>query len=91
LFNLSPQVIDSFLTSSPQKIVTVEEHVLSGGFSSLLLERINDLSLDKKVIRVGISNLDPHLVGSQSFLQTHYGITPENIVSKVISLSGIDS
>jgi transketolase len=83
-----PRDIDEFLKISPERIVTVEEHVLSGGFSGFLLERINDLNLKIKLSRIGIAHLDPHLVGSQSFLQSKYGITSANIVDKVISMNG---
>lgn len=83
--------IDAFLLSSPRKIVAVEEHVLSGGFSSFLLERISDLGLETRVSRIGIADLNPHLVGSQTFLQSMYGITSENIVAKVLAMIGQSS
>lgn len=85
---LKDSEVDNFLINNKSKIVAIEEHVLTGGFSSMLLERSNDLQLNVSISRIGISNLDPHLVGDQNFLRSHYGITTQQIVARGLSLSG---
>lgn len=79
--------IDDFLNSAPQNILTIEEHVLTGGFSSMILERVSDLGMTVNLKRIGIRKLDPHLVGSQSFLREKYGLTVENIVNSAMELT----
>lgn len=86
MWNLSPSSFDQLLLQNPKKIITLEEHVLAGGFSSMLLERISDAGLDIKVKRVGISRINPDLVGSQDFLRLEYGVTSSEIVKRAISL-----
>jgi 1-deoxy-D-xylulose-5-phosphate synthase len=86
MWNLSQSSFDQLLRLNPRKIVTLEEHVLAGGFSSMLLERISDAGLDIEVKRVGISRINPDLVGSQNFLRLEYGVTSEEIVKQALSL-----
>lgn len=88
---ISQEKVDEFLDSKPTLVLSVEEHVLSGGFSSLLLERINDLGMVTRVERIGIRDLNPHLVGSQQFLQTHYGLTAVNIAERALRKLGKSS
>jgi len=80
--------IDNLLKLKASNLVTIEEHVLSGGFSSFILERLSDLELPTRVKRIGIRKIDPHLVGSHSFLREHYGITTKNIVENALELVG---
>lgn len=88
IYRLENNVIDEFLLANQTKIISVEEHVLSGGFSSLLLERCNDLAINSRIHRVGISEIDPHLVGDQNFLREKYGLTEEAIVKSALLLLG---
>lgn len=88
IWNLSNESIDKFLLSKPKKIVSIEEHVLTGGFSSLLLERVSDLKLNIEVERIGISKIDPDIVGSQEYLRMHYGITSREIAARAKQLLG---
>lgn len=64
-------------------IFTVEEHNLSGGFGSAVLEAVNDLGLDIKVIRLGLQDKFCKEVGSQQYLRKLNGIDAEGIASKV--------
>ena len=85
---LTAERIDKFLAACSSIVLTVEEHVLPGGFSSFLLERANDLRKHIQIERLGLINVDPHLVGSQKFLQSQYGLTSENISARALQALG---
>ncbi|HUW64323.1 MAG TPA: 1-deoxy-D-xylulose-5-phosphate synthase [Spirochaetia bacterium] len=59
-------------------LVTVEEHVLAGGFGSAVLEAVKDRQLNVKVLRLGIGDqFVEH--GSQAVLREKYGLTGPGI------------
>ena len=68
------------------KIVTVEENNLAGGFGSCILEFISDKMPDqlKKVRRIGLGDKFVHKYGSQDELFDYYGLNPKNLVKKVL-------
>ena len=63
-----------------KKIITVEEHQLSGGFGSWVLEEINELyllgeiNIYPKVRRIGIPNKFQNCAGTQEYLREMAGI-----------------
>ena len=63
-------------------IITVEEHVLSGGFGSALVEFLVDRGcFDTKVVRIGLP--DAFLEhGPRNILLERYGLTPEGILKR---------
>ncbi len=72
-----------------QLIVTLEEHVLSGGFGSSILEYINDLEIKgKDVVRIGIDDRFTGEVGNQEYLRRYYEIDREAIVKKIMEKLG---
>lgn len=66
-------------------IVTVEEHQLSGGFGSSVLEKLSDLRVEGRVAeiplvrRVGIPDRFVGCAGSQDYLREAAGITEDAI------------
>lgn len=63
-------------------VVTVEEHVLRGGFGSLVLEMNPKSSL--KVMRIGIEEFDRRTIGSQEFMRKIYGLDSRSIFEKTM-------
>ncbi|MCS6956025.1 MAG: 1-deoxy-D-xylulose-5-phosphate synthase, partial [Candidatus Calescibacterium sp.] len=64
-------------------VVTLEDNVLSGGFSSYVLEFFNDNGIFKRVLRVGWSDeFIDH--GSMSSLFKHYGIDSHKIADRIL-------
>jgi transketolase len=59
------------------KIITIEEHILRGGFGSLVAENLNWNSCDFE--RFGISKVNSELSGSQIYLRDQYGLSAEKI------------
>jgi len=59
------------------RIITVEEHVLRGGFGSIILELLSNSKCN--VTRIGISTLSSEINGSQQFLRRKYGLDSASI------------
>jgi transketolase len=64
-----------------RQILTVEEHLLRGGFGSIVLELLPQLK--STVHRKGINSLSSHINGSQQFLRNHYEIGFEAILNSI--------
>ena len=68
----------SYLSSNKfTKILSIEEHVLRGGFGSLVAENLEWGSCDFE--RFGIPEVNSELSGSQIYLRDQYGLTAEKI------------
>jgi transketolase C-terminal domain/subunit len=62
--------------------MTVEEHICSGGFGSLVLECLVSISPTRKVQILGIDSLLNDVCGDQEFLRMSYGLDAGNISLK---------
>jgi 1-deoxy-D-xylulose-5-phosphate synthase len=69
-------------------ILTIEEHILAGGFGSAVMELLETQGLrDVQVVRLGIPDeFVEH--GHPSIMRKQYGLTPENIVKQALTLLG---
>ncbi len=66
-------------------IVTMEDHVLAGGFGSAVLESLSDAGLETPVVRVGWpDNFIEH--GKTESLRDKYGLTADAAFEKVLPL-----
>lgn len=70
------------LAASVKLLVSVENHVVSGGLGSAVADLIVSEQTGNRLIKIGIPNQFIEC-GSLPFLQSKYGLTTENIVSKV--------
>jgi 1-deoxy-D-xylulose-5-phosphate synthase len=65
-------------------ILTLEDHVLKGGFGSAVLEELNNLGIDTPVVRVGWPDrFIEH--GKPESLRTKYGISVEAALEKLLA------
>jgi 1-deoxy-D-xylulose-5-phosphate synthase len=71
-----------FFAASVDVILTLEDHVLRGGFGSAVLEELNNLGLTTPVVRIGWPD---HFIehGKLEALREKYGITPEAATQKL--------
>jgi 1-deoxy-D-xylulose-5-phosphate synthase len=75
-------VMLEFFAGSVEVILTLEDHVLRGGFGSAVLEELNNKGLNTPVVRVGWPDqFIEH--GKQDALRAKYGITPEGALEKL--------
>jgi 1-deoxy-D-xylulose-5-phosphate synthase len=71
-----------FFAGTAEVILTLEDHVLRGGFGSAVLEELNSLGLNTPVVRIGWPDrFIEH--GKLDDLRAKYGITPEAALEKV--------
>jgi 1-deoxy-D-xylulose-5-phosphate synthase len=81
--------VDSTMTEfygrSADAIVTMEDHVLHGGFGSAVLEQLNALGLQTPVVRIGWpDSFIEH--GKPEALRAKYGISVETTLKKLLPL-----
>ena len=76
---VEPEVVLDAIGTAPV-VVTVEEHVVSGGIGGLVAEAIADLGANKKLVRRGIRGRFVSEVGSQAYLRRQVGIDAESLV-----------
>jgi transketolase len=71
-------------------IVTVEEHTILGGLGGAIAECCLDAAVAPQVFRrIALQVGSPHLVGSQEYLRTRYGMDAESITETVCNALGI--
>src|SRR6185369_15196903 len=71
-----------FYARSVDVILTMEDHVLRGGFGSAVLEALSDAGLTTPVVRIGWPDqFIEH--GKIDALRSKYGLTDENAVAKL--------
>lgn len=67
------------------RIVTVEEHTILGGFGGAVAEVMAELPFRKaRLIRIGLNDTYSSVVGSQSYLRNEYGMSAEKIADTII-------
>lgn len=75
--------IMSLIISSKMPIVTLEDNVITGGFGSMIAEKLIDAGASNKLLRLGLpDNFVQH--GSLKELKAMLGLDPQSIVTKVI-------
>ncbi|GIL41458.1 transketolase family protein [Roseiterribacter gracilis] len=76
------------LASATRAIVTVEEHLASGGLGTAVLECVSDAGLAKRVLRIGLGDVFPEGYGSQEHLLQSNGLTAARIRDTVLTAIG---
>lgn len=71
-----------FFAATVEVILTLEDHVLAGGFGSAVLEELNHLGLTIPVVRIGWPDLFIEH-GKVEALREKYGISPEAAIAKL--------
>jgi transketolase len=86
---LNPIVAPPFVEASQthRAIVTVEEHTIHGGLGGLVLETLADNNaFPSRFLRIGLEGCFSSVVGSQSYLRTHYRMDAEAIAVRARQL-----
>lgn len=85
---LNDSSVIQFLESSRYEyIVTLEEHVLHGGFGSFILEKYSDLKKPIRITRLGIGDSVRKITGNQDYLLNFSGLTPSEIAETFVILA----
>ena len=76
------EMLEFFAGGTAEVILTLEDHVLRGGFGSAVLEELNILGLTTPVVRIGWPDrFIEH--GKLEALRAKYGITPEAAIERL--------
>jgi transketolase len=62
-------------------VVTLEEHVIAGGFGSFILEVKSDLNLDIRVKNIGVNPNNLKINGTQGYLRSQHKIDSDSITN----------
>ncbi len=68
-------------------VITLENHVVTGGIGSLVSETMTDAGIGKKLIRLGLKDTYAH-GGSRAYLMRYYGLDALALVQAVDELLG---
>ena len=84
MFKMKPNPItfDTFINFN--KIVTIEEQTLSGGFGSIILEGLCDNKLTKKVLRLGLPEKYIFENGDRDYHLNNNGLSVSSIHQSII-------
>jgi len=80
-------LVDAALTASRRGIVTVENHAISGGLGTAVAERMAELGLGRKLVRLGVRDTYAH-GASKPYLLRKYGMDAVAVVGAVETLWG---
>ncbi|HSI82467.1 MAG TPA: transketolase C-terminal domain-containing protein, partial [Candidatus Methylacidiphilales bacterium] len=82
-----------FFSRSAELVITLEDHVLMGGFGSAVLEELTNLDIQVPVVRIGWpDNFIEH--GKEPMLRAKYGLTSKDAVERslpILERSGASS
>lgn len=71
------------LSKKFNKIITLEEHQIYGGFASSIADAITDNNLNAKLYRLGMSDEFTSVVGSTEYLRHYYQMDKDAVIAKV--------
>ncbi len=67
-------------------IVTIEEHLITGGFGSAVAEVLADATVNTTLKRIAVADEFPKGIGTQEYMLEQYGITIENMVAQALAI-----
>jgi 1-deoxy-D-xylulose-5-phosphate synthase len=79
-----------FFGRTADVVVTLEDHVLIGGYGSSVLELFSDKRITTPVVRIGWPDQFIEHASSVDDLREKYGLTVPNVISKVKAVLGAD-
>jgi transketolase len=71
-----------------RKVITVEEHILSGGFGSFVLEYLESEQIHVSIKRLGITKDLDFPIGDQKYLRKIHGLDAESMRTKIQEFFG---
>jgi 1-deoxy-D-xylulose-5-phosphate synthase len=75
--------VHEFFARAADLVVTLEDHVLPGGYGSLVIEHLSDAGIRTPVHRIGWPDQFIEHASSVDYLRQKYGLTAGHAVSAV--------
>ena len=83
----TPKPLDSAafaaVFAQAKTVVTIEEHTLRNGLASAAAGLMAGGRTKARLLTFGLPDEFTHTIGSQAYLDRHYGLTKENILEKI--------
>ena len=77
-----------YFSKTADQIVTIEDHVLPGGYGSVVSELLVEKGISTRLLRIGWPDQFIEHASSVSELREKYGLTPKAIADQIKSASG---
>ena len=68
------------------RVITVEAHYRTGGIGSLVCEIVASSGLRSRVVRCGVSRLEPGVSGSEAYMLDQHGLSAPKLVKTALDL-----
>lgn len=80
-------VMRELLAIPANGIITMENHTVIGGLGTIIAEKMVELGINKKLIKLGLQDTFAH-GASKRYLMKHYGIDAMALIAKAEELTG---
>ena len=80
--------ITDFFAKAADVIVTIEDHVLKGGYGSIVRDHLADQQINTPVVRIGWPDKFIEHASSVDYLRQKHGLTAEAVVEKIKRVMG---
>ena len=80
-----------FFGRAADVIVTLEDHALTGGYGSLVLELFSDRGVTTPVLRIGWPDQFIEHASTVDYLRAKHGLTVQAVVERVSELLGLNT
>jgi 1-deoxy-D-xylulose-5-phosphate synthase len=81
----------TFFASAAELVITMEDHVLPGGYGSSVIELLSEKSIATPVVRIGWPDQFIEHATTVDYLREKYGLTSARAISEVKSHFGIEA
>jgi 1-deoxy-D-xylulose-5-phosphate synthase len=75
--------VTSFLAQAADLVVTLEDHVITGGYGTAVMEHLGEAGIATPVLRIGWPDQFIEHASSVDELRTKYGLTVETTVTRI--------
>ena len=88
IFRIKPLAIEALVEAVEQyeHLITLEEHFLAGGFGSAILEVLNDVGINRPILRIGSRHHYYFENGGRNYIHELAGIDEKSVLNKVEGL-----
>ena len=80
-------IAQMLVKNSRKPILTVEEHIVKGGFGSWVLEIASEVNFRGRIVTAGINPKNHSSIGSQTYLRNLSALTKDQLANKFVEIT----
>jgi transketolase len=80
----------SAIEKSRYGVITMENHTVIGGLGTIIAEKMTELGIDKKLVRIGLRDTFVHGAGKE-YLMKEYGLDAMALVKAIEEITGVST